>query len=72
LGAAVTVGTIALMFNPALEFLANPIATIIRTSPLLMFLFVLLAVFGFIVQYNSTRNIEAETFYRAHSVEHPQ
>jgi len=72
LGAAVTVGTIALMFNPALEFLANPIATIIKTSPLLMFLFVLLAVFGFIVQYNSTRNIEAETFYRAHSVEHPQ
>ena len=59
LGAGMIVGVFGVLFNPAARFLENPVRVMLQTSPLLMFLFLLLVIFGIIVQARTTRRLKA-------------
>jgi predicted flap endonuclease-1-like 5' DNA nuclease len=58
LGAGVMVGIITTLFNPRALFLENPVQVMLKTSPLLLILFLLLVIFGIIVQARSPRKVE--------------
>jgi len=60
LGAGLIVGAIAVLFRPHNKFLENPIGVILDASPLLLILFLLLVVFGIIVQARTSREVKAE------------
>jgi predicted flap endonuclease-1-like 5' DNA nuclease len=58
LGAGMIVGVFGVLFNPAARFLENPVRVMLQTSPLLMFLFLALVIFGIIVQARTTRRLK--------------
>jgi predicted flap endonuclease-1-like 5' DNA nuclease len=60
LGAGIIVGAISILFRPHTLFLENPIGVILDASPLLLILFLLLVLFGIIVQVRTTREAKAE------------
>ncbi len=64
LGAGTVIGTFVLMFNPAAQLLENPVQAALKTSPLLMLLFLALAIFGIVVQFQSSRNLTIEQYDR--------
>lgn len=64
LGAATIIGSFTVMFNPAVQLLENPIQVMLQTSPLLMLIFIVLAVLGIVVQVRSTRSVELTTYNR--------
>lgn len=64
LGAGVIVGTIAMLFNPAARVLENPVQVALATSPLLALLFLVIACVGGVLQLQSTRHFEVETYNR--------
>jgi hypothetical protein len=64
LGAAVSVGTIGLLFMPAATLLENPIKAVLDSSPLLFILFLVLAVFGIVVQARASRSWKIEEYNR--------
>jgi predicted flap endonuclease-1-like 5' DNA nuclease len=57
LGASLSVGVIAALFKPLSLLLENPVRVILQTSPLLLILFLLLAILGIIVQSRTTRSV---------------
>lgn len=59
LGASTIIGVFGILFNPAARFLENPVQVMLQTSPLLMFLFLVLVIFGIIVQARTTRRLKA-------------
>ena len=59
LGASMIVGAIAVLFRPHTMFLENPIGVILDASPLLLILFLLLVLFGIIVQARTSREVKA-------------
>lgn len=59
LGAGIMVGVITALFNPLARLLENPVQVMLKTSPLLLILFLLLVLFGIIVQARSPRKVEA-------------
>lgn len=63
LGAATIAGTIGLMFSPAARMVENPIQAVLKTSPLLAILGVVLAVAGIVVQARTSR-FEIESYNR--------
>jgi hypothetical protein len=63
LGAATIAGTIGLMFSPAARVLENPIQVVLKASPLLAILGIVLAVAGIVVQARMTK-FEIESYNR--------
>lgn len=59
LGAGVMVWVMTALFNPITRLLENPVQVMLNTSPLLLILFLLLVIFGIIVQARSPRPVEA-------------
>lgn len=53
LGAAVILGGFILLFNPAAQALANPVAVALKQSPLLLILFIVVAAAGVFVQWRT-------------------
>jgi hypothetical protein len=64
LGAGVVVETIVLMFNPAAQALENPVRVALATSPLLVIVFLLVAVLGVIAQVRANRNYTLASYNR--------
>jgi hypothetical protein len=64
LGAGAIIGTFVLMFNPHADALANPVKVAMAQSPLLTILFIVLAVAGIAVQYQSSRRFTIESYNR--------
>ena len=66
LGAGVTVGTFLFLFGglPPQQLVANPVAVALRTSPLWMIIYLLLALFGIVVQFQTTRTWQIESYNR--------
>jgi len=64
LGAGVIVGTMVLLFNPAAQALENPVRVALATSPLLVIVFLAVAVLGVIAQVRVNRNYTIETYNR--------
>ena len=64
LGAGTVFGTILLMFNPAAALLENPVQLLLRTSPFLLILFILVAGLGVFVQVSTTRTLEVDVYNR--------
>ena len=62
LGAAVTFGTFILLFNPAANFLANPVKVALQSSWFLMLLFIVMAVAGIVVQYRQNKNFTVDSY----------
>ena len=57
LGASLSVGVIAALFQPISLLLENPVQVVIQTSPLLLILFLALVILGIIVQSRTTRSV---------------
>jgi hypothetical protein len=55
MGSATVFGTILLMFYPAAQILANPVKTMLASSPLMTILFLVVAGLGIYFQFVSTR-----------------
>jgi hypothetical protein len=55
LGSATVFGTILLMFNPAAQVMANPVKSLLSSSPFMAILFVIVAGLGIYFQFVSTR-----------------
>ena len=64
LGAGVIVGTMVLLFNPAAQALQNPVRVALATSPLLVIVFLAVAVLGVIAQVRANRNFTVESYNR--------
>jgi len=64
LGAGVIFGTILLLFYPVANFVENPVRLALQASPLLMFLFVVMAVLGVFVQYRQNKSFTLESYNR--------
>jgi hypothetical protein len=66
LGAGLIVGTLLFLFGglPAAETVANPVRAALRGSPLWLLVFLAVAAAGGVVQYQTTRRWEVETFNR--------
>jgi len=64
LGAAVVFGTFLFMFYPAAQLLQNPVKVALQASPLLMILFLVLAVCGIVVQIKTNSKFEVEIYNR--------
>ena len=62
LGAATVFGTFILLFYPAANFMANPVKVALQASPLLMLLFVVLAVAGIVVQYRQNKSFTLDSY----------
>jgi Domain of unknown function (DUF4203) len=62
LGAGVVFGGFYVLYNPLAQFMDNPVKAFLSSSPLLMILAIALAVFGFIVQYQNTRNFTLDSY----------
>ena len=64
LGAATIVGSIVLMFNPAVNVLANPVKMVLNASPFMAILFIVVAVLGILGQVRSTRSFTLDSYDR--------
>ncbi len=64
LGAATIIGVFVLLFNPAAQVFQNPVQRALQTSPLLMILFLALAVAGIFVQVRVNRKFEVQQYNR--------
>ena len=64
LGAGVIVGTMVLLFNPAAQALQNPVRVALATSPLLVIVFLAVAVLGVIAQVRVNRNYTLASYNR--------
>jgi hypothetical protein len=66
LGAAVIVGTFLTMFGslPPQVLVANPVRFVLQTSPFWMIVFLVIAVLGIVVQYQTTWHMEIDTYNR--------
>jgi len=66
LGAAVIVGTFLTMFGslPPQVLVANPVRFVLQTSPFWMIVFLVLAVLGVVVQYQTSRSLEIDSYNR--------
>lgn len=63
-GAAVIIGSIVLMFNPATKILENPVKGVLNASPLAVVLFLVVAVLGIVVQIRQNRAFEIQSYDR--------
>lgn len=64
LGSATVFGTILLMFNPAAQVMANPIRTLLSSSPMMTILFLVVAGLGIYFQFVSTRTVTVVEYNR--------
>src|SRR5512139_648414 len=64
MGSATVFGTILLMFNPAAQAFANPVRTLLSTSPLMTILFLVVAGLGIYFQFVSTRAVTVVEYNR--------
>jgi Domain of unknown function (DUF4203) len=64
LGAGAIVGTMVLLFNPAAQFLQNPVRVALATSPFMVIVFLLVAVLGIIGQVRANRNFTLDSYDR--------
>jgi hypothetical protein len=64
LGSATVFGTILLMFNPAAQVMANPIKSLLASSPLMAILFLVVAGLGIYFQFVSTRAVTIVEYNR--------
>jgi len=64
LGAGVVFETILFMFYPAAKLLENPVKLALQGSPLLIILFLVLAICGVVVQLQTNRHFELESYDR--------
>jgi len=62
LGAGVVFGAFFVMFNPATQLMKSPIKAMLSSSPLLMFLALVLAIVGILVQYRSSKTYTIEAY----------
>lgn len=62
LGAAVVFGTFLMLFYPAANFMENPVRLALQASPLLMILFIVLAVAGIVVQYRQNKAFTLDSY----------
>jgi hypothetical protein len=66
LGAGVIITTFVVLFGgPEVQVTQNPVRVALQTSPWWALLFVVLAVLGFIGQYQSTRRFEVDMYNRS-------
>jgi predicted flap endonuclease-1-like 5' DNA nuclease len=59
LGAGLIVGVFTALFKPMSVLLENPVRVMLQTSPWLLIVFLLLVIFGIIVQARTTRSVVA-------------
>jgi len=64
LGAGVVFATILFMFYPAAKILENPVKLALQGNPLLIILFLVLAIFGVVVQLQTNKHFELESYDR--------
>jgi hypothetical protein len=66
LGAGVIVGTFLFLFGklPSAQLVANPVKVAMENSPFWLITFIIIAILGFLGQYQSTRNFEVQTYNR--------
>jgi hypothetical protein len=64
LGTGVTIGTFVLLFNPAANFLANPVKVALQTSWLLMLVAIVMVVAGVVVQYRQNKAFTLDSYNR--------
>ena len=64
LGAGVVFGTFLMLFYPVANFMENPVRLALQASPLLMILFIVLAVAGIVVQYRQNKAFSLESYNR--------
>ncbi len=64
LGAATIAGTIGLLFNPHAAMLENPIQAVLKASPILALLAIVVAVAGIVVQARTTSVYTIESYNR--------
>jgi hypothetical protein len=66
LGAGAIIGTFLFLFGgvPGAQVLANPVRVALQGSPFWTINFIILAVFGFVAQYQTTKRYEVETYNR--------
>jgi predicted flap endonuclease-1-like 5' DNA nuclease len=57
LGTSLIVGVFTALFKPVSLLLENPVKVMLQTSPLLLIVFLLLVIFGIIVQSRTTRSV---------------
>lgn len=62
LGAGAVFATFLMMFFPATRVMESPVRVALDQSPLLLVLFVVLAVAGIVVQYRANQNFELQTY----------
>jgi hypothetical protein len=67
LGSATIFGTILVLFNPVAQVLANPVRTMISSSPLMTILFLIVAGLGIYFQFASTRTVTIVEYNRMES-----
>ena len=66
LGSGVIVGCFLFLFGgPASQIVQNPVRVALQASPWWTLAFVILAVFGFIAQYQTTKQFEVEAYDRS-------
>jgi hypothetical protein len=66
LGAGVIVTTFVVLFGgPAAQVTQSPVRTALQTSPFWSLSFIVLAIIGLLVQYQSTRRFEVEVYNRS-------
>jgi len=64
LGAGTILGSFILMFNPAAQVLENPVQAVLKSSPLLMILFLVVAVVGIIAQFRASDLYSLKSYNR--------
>lgn len=66
LGSGVILGTFLFLFGglPSAQLVANPVRAAISSSPLLIILFIIVAVLGFIAQYQTSRRWQIQEYNR--------
>jgi len=64
LGAGTILGSFILMFNPGAKVLENPVQAVLKSSPFLMILFLIVAVVGIIAQFRASSLYSLESYNR--------
>ena len=64
LGAGTILGSFILMFNPGAKVLENPVQAVLKSSPLLMIIFLVVAVIGIIGQFRASSLYSLESYNR--------